>query len=146
MNMTNILFHKHLFPYIFSFKPVMGTFILLNLFHVLSNNSKWIICQVLSVWNKAFVLMKIMIFTGVNVAINAHTFIECKQATQSVWALDNVTNAKGAKIHPFFILLRIISIYYSQCFPESGFEPLGNCVYHSLSSKDSAVKHIPWQK
>lgn len=68
-------------------------------------------------------------FLGVNLGINAHTFIEWKQTAQSIWAWDNVTNAlKGQKILTFFILLRIISIYYSHCFPASSFEPLDNCV------------------
>lgn len=43
-----------------------------------------------------------MTFTDVNVGINAHAFIDWKQAAQTTWALDNVTNAlKGQKLVPF---------------------------------------------
>lgn len=38
-----------------------------------------------------------MRFTDVNVGMDAHTFIEWKQADQTTWALDNVTNALKGK-------------------------------------------------
>lgn len=82
-------------------------------------------------------------FTGVNIGVNARTFIEWKQVAQSVSAWDNVTNdLMEQKIRIFSLLTSIYSVIASWHLALNFLA----ITYHRFCPRDSTVSHIPWPK